>query len=144
MNNKVLIKSLIIVASLGWAAYVLYPNFTWYKMPLAERQKQAKLKNPDARKVIPLGLDLQGGVHLVYQVDTSVLPDLSNETVNRAVEQNIIVINNRIDGLGVANALVARQGRDFILIQLPGVYESQEARNIIGKTALLEFRMVRD
>jgi preprotein translocase subunit SecD len=83
-------------------------------------------------------------VHLVYQVDTSKLPDESDETVGKAIEQNIVVINNRVDALGVANPFVARQGRDFIVIQLPGVYGAEEAKSIIGKTALLEFKLVKD
>lgn len=144
MNNKVMWKAGVVVAVLGFALFKLYPNFVWYSLPLQERQSQAKRKNPLAKEVIPLGLDLQGGVHLVYQLDLSKLPDESDETVRTAIEQNMLVINNRIDGLGVANPLVARQGREFILIQLPGVYESEDARNIIGKTALLEFRLVKD
>lgn len=144
MSNKLLVRVLIVLGIVGWALYILYPNALWYSLPLDERHKQAKLKNPLAAKVVPLGLDLQGGVHLVYQLDLSALPDMSNETVHRAVEQNMTVINNRIDALGVANPLVAQQGREFIVIQLPGVYESAEARNIIGKTALLEFRLVKN
>ena len=62
----------------------------------------------------------------------------------QAVEQNIQVIQNRIDALGVANAIVRRQGREFVVVEMPGVYESEEAKSIIGKTALLEFRLVKE
>jgi len=144
MSTKVLWKVIGIVFLLGMSLYIIYPNFLWYSMPLAERQNQAKRKNPVAQEVIPLGLDLQGGVHLVYQLDTTKLPDESDETVTKAIDQNVAVINNRIDALGLANALVARQGREFVLVQLPGVYESEEAKKIIGKTGLLEFRIVKD
>ncbi len=144
MNNKLLWKVIGVVAALGISAVALYPNLVWYSMPIEKRHEQAKRKNPLAEKVIPLGLDLQGGVHLVYQVDLSKLPDVSDLTVTTAINQNITVINNRIDALGVANALVVRQGREFILVQLPGVFESEDAKRIIGKTALLEFRMVKN
>jgi len=144
MSNKLLVKILFIAAVVGSAVASLYPNFVWYSLPLEERHHQARLKNPLAQKVIPLGLDLQGGVHLLYQLDTSKLPDLTDQTITRAIEQNIVVIYSRIDGLGVANAFIARQGKDFIVVQLPGVYESAEAKSIIGKTALLEFRIVHD
>ncbi len=144
MNNKLLWKLGIIAAVIGFSVFKLYPNFVWYSIPFEERQNQAKRKNPLAKEVVPLGLDLQGGVHLVYQIDLSKLPDVSDETVLRAIEQNMLVINNRIDALGVANAFVARQGREFVVIQMPGVYESEEAKSIIGKTALLEFRLVKD
>lgn len=144
MNNKLTWKGIVIVLVIGLSVVKLYPNFLWYSLPLEQRQEQAKKKNPLAKEVIPLGLDLQGGVHLVYQLDISKLPDVSDETVRQAIDQNMIVINNRIDALGVANAFVARQGREFIVIQMPGVYGSEEAKSIIGKTALLEFRLVKD
>lgn len=144
MNSKLAWKSAILFAVIVWAGVVVYPNFVWYSIPLGERQELAKRKDPRARQVVPLGLDLQGGVHLVYQIDTSKLPDLSDATVANAVEQNIVVINNRIDAIGVANPFVARQGREFIVIQLPGVYASEDAKGIIGKTALLEFKLVRE
>jgi protein-export membrane protein SecD len=142
--NKVLVKSIIIAGVIIAALVSLYPNFVWYSLPLQQRQEQAKRKNPLASSVIPLGLDLQGGVRLVYQLDISKLPDESDATIRQAVEQNIVVINNRIDALGVANAIIRRQGREFIVVELPGVYESEAARSIIGKTALLEFRIVKD
>ncbi len=144
MNNKVLVKAAIIAVVIIIALVSLYPNFVWYSLPLQQRQEQAKRKNPLAENVIPLGLDLQGGVRLVYQLDISKLPDESDPTIRQAVEQNIVVINNRIDALGVANAIVRRQGREFIVVELPGVYESEAARGIIGKTALLEFRIVKE
>lgn len=144
MSNKLLWKVLLLVGVVGISLYKLYPNLVWYSLPLDERHNQARRKNPLAKEVIPLGLDLQGGVHLVYQVDTTKLPDESEETIRTAVEQNIEVINNRIDALGLANPFIARQGREFIVIQLPGVYASEDAKSIIGKTALLEFRLVKD
>jgi protein-export membrane protein SecD len=144
MNNKLIWKGLVLAGALIVAGIKLYPNFVWYSLPMQERQLQAKRKNQMAKDVVPLGLDLQGGVHLVYQVDVSKLPDESNETITKAVDQNITVINNRIDAIGVANPFVVRQGREFIVIQLPGVYESEDAKGIIGKTALLEFRLVHD
>lgn len=144
MNNNLLWKVIIVGVALLIAGVVLYPNAVWYSLPLQKRQELARRKDHRAQEVIPLGLDLQGGVHLVYQLDTSKLPDVSDETVTTAVNQNITVIQNRIDALGVANALVVREGRDLVLVQLPGVYESEDAKKIIGKTALLEFRMVKN
>lgn len=142
MNIRPTWKLIAVLLFLAFTLFQLYPNAVWYSLPLSERQAQAKRKNPLVEKIIPLGLDLQGGAHLVYQLDTSKLPDESDETIRQAIEQNILVVNNRIDGLGVANAFVARQGRDFIVIQMPGVYESEQAKQLIGQTALLEFRLV--
>lgn len=144
MNSKLTWKTIAIAAITVVALIKLYPNFVWYSYSLQERHEQAKRKNQLAQRAIPLGLDLQGGVHLVYAMDLDKLPDVADETVTRALEQNMLVITNRIDALGVANPFVARQGREFIVVQLPGVYESEEAKKIIGKTALLEFRLVKD
>ena len=144
MNSKLAWKSGALLAVIAWALFVVYPNFVWYSVPLSQRQELSKRKDPRAKEVIPLGLDLQGGVNLVYQVDTSKLPDLSDATVSHAVEQNMVVINNRVDAIGVGNPFVARQGREFIVIQLPGVFASEDAKAIIGKTALLEFKLVHD
>lgn len=131
-------------AVLLFAGYKLYPNAVWYSLPIEERRDQAKKNNPLANKVVPLGLDLQGGVHLVYHLDKSKLDDLSDENIRKAIQQNIVVIENRVDALGVANAFIARQGQEFVVIQLPGVFESETAKRIIGKTALLEFRLVKE
>jgi SecD/SecF fusion protein len=90
---------------------------------------------------INLGLDLQGGMHLVLKVDTSKIPqDARRDAPERALE----IIRNRIDQLGVKETSVLLQGNDEIVVQLPGVTDRQRALDIIGKTALLEFKLVVD
>jgi preprotein translocase subunit SecD len=64
------------------------------------------------------------------------------EAQDYAVDQNIATFRNRINELGVAEPLIQKQGKDRILIQLPGVQDSAQAKRILGKTATLEFRMV--
>lgn len=61
-----------------------------------------------------------------------------------AVEQALETIRNRVDQFGVAEPEIARQGKDRILVQLPGIKEPQRAKELIGKTALLEFKLVDD
>jgi preprotein translocase subunit SecD len=84
---------------------------------------------------INLGLDLQGGSHIVLQAQptprTPVTPD--------AVDGVVRVIRNRVDQLGVSEPVITRQGRDRILVELPGIQNPQRAIELIGKTALLEF-----
>ncbi|KZY74873.1 preprotein translocase subunit SecD [Oleiphilus sp. HI0071] len=58
-----------------------------------------------------------------------------------AVQQNLITLRNRVNELGVAEPLVQRQGRDRIVVELPGVQDTATAKRIIGKTANLEFRL---
>jgi len=92
------------------------------------------------KEKIRLGLDLQGGMNLVLAVDTSKLP--AGVTENDAVDQALIIIRNRIDQFGVNEPLVQKQGNNWIAIQLPGIKDPQRAIDIIGKTALLEFKLV--
>lgn len=61
-----------------------------------------------------------------------------------AVDQNINIIRNRVNELGVAEPLVQRQGTDRIIVELPGIQDTARAKEILGATATLEFRMVDD
>ncbi len=59
-----------------------------------------------------------------------------------AVDQSIETIRNRIDQFGVRESLIQRSGNDGILVQLPGIQDPQRAKDLIGKTAVLEFKLV--
>ena len=61
-----------------------------------------------------------------------------------AIQQNITTLRNRVDELGVTEPIVARQGLDRIVVQLPGVQDPNEALRVLGATATLEFRLVDD
>ena len=67
-----------------------------------------------------------------------------DELQDYAVDQNRTALNNRVNELGVGNAVVQRQGGDRIVVQLPGVQDASQARRILGRTATLEFRLVAD
>ena len=60
------------------------------------------------------------------------------------VDQSLETIRNRIDQFGVSEPVIQRQGINNILVQLPGIQDPQRAKDIIGKTALLEFKLVDD
>lgn len=64
------------------------------------------------------------------------------ETQDYAISQNVTILRNRVNELGVAEPLVQRQGADRIVVQLPGVQDTARAKEILGATATLEFRMV--
>ncbi|MEM9713333.1 MAG: protein translocase subunit SecD, partial [Actinomycetota bacterium] len=80
-----------------------------------------------------LGLDLRGGVSVVLQPTS----DVDGDQLDQAIE----VIRNRVDGLGVAEPDITRQG-DSIVVQLPGVDDSERALELVGQTAELRFRIV--
>lgn len=88
---------------------------------------------------VNLGLDLQGGMHLVLRVDLSKVPKKAREdAADRALE----IIRNRVDEFGVREPSIHKQGIDRIIVQLPGVTDRERAISLIGKTALLEFKLV--
>jgi SecD/SecF fusion protein len=91
------------------------------------------------QKRINLGLDLQGGMYLILRVDTS---KLSEKAKVDAVERALEIIRNRIDQFGVKEPMVQIQGVDQIVIQLPGLTDRRRALDLIGRTALLEFKLV--
>ncbi|MED5388755.1 MAG: protein translocase subunit SecD [Pseudomonadota bacterium] len=64
------------------------------------------------------------------------------EMQDYAVDQNRTALNKRVNELGVAEAVVQRQGADRIVVQLPGIQDASQARRILGRTATLEFRLV--
>ena len=68
----------------------------------------------------------------------------AENTRRRAVEQGLEIIRNRIDQFGVTEPEITRQGMNQILLQLPGIKDPERAINLIGKTALLEFKLVDD
>lgn len=117
MEKRTFYKSIFILAIVALCAY--------YAFPLDKR--------------INLGLDLQGGMHLLLKVDTSHLSEKNKEdAADRAVE----VIRNRIDAFGVREPSIQKQGVDEIVVQLPGVTDRERAIDLIGKTAMLEFKVV--
>lgn len=133
----------LIVFLLAGSLWYLYPTIDLYMMSPAEREEMAK-SDPQGwielqHKAMKLGLDLRGGMRLVLQVDKSNLnPDEASDAVDRAKE----ILRNRVDQFGVAEPLIAVQGGDRIVVELPGISDPDRARELIGQTALLEFKLV--
>jgi preprotein translocase subunit SecD len=80
-----------------------------------------------------LGLDLQGGTSVVLAAKAG--QNASSDQLDRAIS----IIRRRVDGLGVAEPEITRQG-DFIVVSLPGVKDAQHAIELVGRTAKLQFR----
>jgi len=92
------------------------------------------------KDVVPLGLDLQGGVRLVLEAQ-----DVSGMTAAQkqdTIDRVITILNNRVDQFGMANAEIKRMGTDRVLVNLPGTKDPTEARTLIGQTAMLQFHKV--
>lgn len=79
-----------------------------------------------------------------FYSDLDFTPQKLRELSDYAVDQNLTTIRNRVNELGVAEAVVQRQGGSRIVVELPGVQDTAEAKRILGRTATLEFRAVDD
>ncbi|MGN0863343.1 MAG: protein translocase subunit SecD, partial [Stenotrophomonas koreensis] len=76
---------------------------------------------------------------------TMLVPDAEIATITAgAIEQNILTLRNRVNELGVAEPIIQRQGENRVVVQLPGVQDTAEAKRMIGATATLEYRAVVD
>ena len=141
MSRSDLLKLAGVVLVTALAAWFLYPSYTYYSMTPAQRDALAPKKLAELRKqAIHLGLDLQGGLQLLLEVDKSKLTAAeAKDATDRAME----IIRNRVDQFGVAEPLIQREGEDRVAVQLPGLTDRGRAIELIGKTALLEFKLVR-
>ncbi|MBN1895936.1 protein translocase subunit SecD [bacterium] len=205
MRGKFLAKNLLILALLVWSGISLWPTYKMQSMEpdvRARMESEGKLKKITG-KAIRLGLDLQGGIYLVYEVDMpslaeknagnrdsrfeelfqkvkeeaakgdeSFIPvlgrvfqeagiplhrywgsrDDSDEKILREMEKEsrdaldraMEKLRNRIDQFGVSEPSIQKIRGNRILIELPGLSNVQQAKDQIGKTALLEFRLLKD
>ncbi|MBW4828582.1 MAG: protein translocase subunit SecD [Clostridiaceae bacterium] len=94
-----------------------------------------KIKIPNAKEAVELGLDLAGGVYVVLEAQT----DAQGAELQKIMEQSKAVISERVDGLGVSEPNIVIEGNNRVRIELAGVKDVQEAINMIGKTAQLKF-----
>lgn len=85
------------------------------------------------KQSLKLGLDLKGGVQVRLEAQGPV--------TDRDIDQVIAIMRTRVDSLGVAEPIIQKEGSNRILIELPGVKNPEEAIDIIGKTAQLEFKL---
>ena len=90
------------------------------------------------RTPLKLGLDLQGGIHLALEVDES-----QGSVPNRedAIDRALTVIRQRIDEFGVSEPLVQKSGTERIIVELPGERDPARAKDIVQRSAFLEFRI---
>lgn len=100
----------------------------------------------DARKITAdlypeLLLDRVDGVDK-WELFAEVTEATMKEVVDYAVDQNLTTIRNRVNELGVSEPLVQKQGANRIVVELPGIQDTAEAKRILGKVANLEFRLV--
>jgi preprotein translocase subunit SecD len=80
----------------------------------------------------------------VFLIQAQMKPEAENRIGESAVQQNLLTLRNRVNELGVAEPVIQQQGKDRVVVQLPGVQDTARAKDILGRTATLEVRMVDD
>ncbi|MFA4948074.1 MAG: protein translocase subunit SecD [Candidatus Krumholzibacteriia bacterium] len=110
-----------------------------------EEQQRLEIENPEKidklhKKALKLGLDLKGGMHLTLEVDDSQLKaDEKKDVLDRALE----IVRNRVDQFGVSEPTIQKEGSKRIIVQLPGLTDPERAKRLLGQTAMLEWRLIR-
>lgn len=209
MHRNITVKSVIILFFLILFLYLLYPTIKFNYLLSSSDKERLKIEDPKAYeklldRSIKLGLDLQGGMHVVMEVDVeelvkalaknkdtrfeeawkeakeitdktdadfitvfaqkleekgadlaryfgtksrknkdeiiSYLRKQSEEAINRSLE----IIRNRVDEFGVSEPTIQKQGNNRIIVELAGITDPSRVRKLLGKTALLEFRLLKD
>jgi len=104
-----------------------------------DREQAQQLLRPQYRGELEFSQDERDGQFILR---AEIPQDVMQEIRIAALQQNITTLRNRVNELGVAEPVIQRQGTDRIVVQLPGVQDTARAKDIIGATATLEFRMV--
>jgi protein-export membrane protein SecD len=147
MKRSLQIKAALIVVLAIWAGINLWPTLQLSRMSAAKEKALASTPEGLTKldklhsHAIKRGLDLQGGMYLVLDVDQS---SVEKGTSEDAIKRTLEILRNRIDQFGVSEPDVRREGTSRIIVQLPGLQDAERAKRLIGKTARLEFRMVRE
>jgi SecD/SecF fusion protein len=135
------ITSAIVIALSLWFLWPTYRLATMSK----EEQQRLEIENPEKidklhKKALKLGLDLKGGMHLTLEVDDSQLKaDEKKDVLDRALE----IVRNRVDQFGVSEPTIQKEGSKRIIVQLPGLTDPERAKRLLGQTAMLEWRLIR-
>ncbi len=150
------------IVALVFSIVFIYPTVRWVSMSPERRealQEQWAGEAPVARgswqhyarsirrwtqgdrdRVVNLGLDLEGGVHLLYEIQFP--PDMTQDQRRAAAFGAVEIIRNRVDQLGIREPIIQLEGNRRVLIQMPGVKDAARAEDLVGQPAQLKFHLV--
>lgn len=142
MNRTLQIKLGIIALAVLWAMWTLWPTI---KLAQGTEGMDAEQVEKLQGKSIRRGLDLAGGMYLILEVDQKQLAESDMDiSQSEAIDRVITVMRNRIDEFGVSEPDIRKEGSSRVVVQLPGLQDPERAKALIGRTARLTFRMVRE
>ena len=114
------------------------------EISFANEEERARANDLMRNTQPDLVLDLPETTAAPYIIRATLSQKAIQNVQNNALKQNISTLHNRINELGVAEPVIAQQGADRIVVQLPGVQDTAKAKDILGRTATLEVRLVDD
>ena len=144
MNRSSRIRAIFTAIVIVLSLWFLWPTYRLATMS-KEEQQRLEIENPEKidklhKKALKLGLDLKGGMHLVLEVDDSQLKaEEKKDVLDRALE----IVRNRVDQFGVSEPTIQKEGSKRIIVQLPGLQDPERAKRLLGQTAMLEWRLIR-
>jgi len=140
IRNRLIVIAGLVLLSVGPPPINMLGLGLWpQEVTLRTRGADGRMRDTTVQRVpIKLGLDLQGGIHLALEVDQSRGPVADP---GGALERALRVIRTRIDEFGVAEPLVQRVGTGRIVVELPGLRDPARAKQIVQRSAFLEFRI---
>jgi len=146
MNRSLQIRAGLSVVVLLVSLIGLWPTFQALSINKEERaaaqgnaERLAEIEEIDS-KAIRRGLDLKGGMYLVLEIDQSDMTPAEAQDALQRVKESLV---RRIDKFGVSEPEITTFGASRIVVKLPGLQDPERAKNLLGKTARLEFRLVR-
>jgi protein-export membrane protein SecD len=146
MNRSLTTRAVVVIAVVVASLIVLWPTIQasrvtdeMRKTAVTDAALASRIESWESR-AIRKGLDLEGGMYIVLEIDTEGLTDVqADDAMDRVTE----ILRNRVDQFGVSEPDIKPMGNERIIVQLPGLQDVERAKNLIGSTARLEFRMVR-
>ena len=146
MNRSLQYRAGLTIVVMLLSIYGLLPTFK--ALSISGEEREAAKENPERlaeiaaidAQAIRRGLDLKGGMYLVLEVDQEGMNATEGEDALQRVKE---ILYNRVDKFGVSEPEITTFGSSRIVVKLPGLQDPERAKNLIGKTAKLEFRLVR-
>ena len=146
MKRETGLRTIVLIGVLLLCIWSLVPTLLVFtksndpSLPLEQRTREIyKKEHPTvASKALNLGLDLAGGTHIIVEIDKSKLDESAQRDV---LDRCLEIIRNRVDQYGLSEPVIAKSGNNRIVADLAGM-DAEDARKLIGATALLEFKLV--
>jgi SecD/SecF fusion protein len=146
MKRDTGLRTVLLIIILALCGVSLFPTFVVFSkkndadLPLEKREREIyKKEHPEmAAKAINLGLDLAGGTHIIVEVHKE---KLDKEAQKDVMDRSLEILRNRVDQYGLSEPIITRSGENRIVADLAGM-GAEDARRLIGATALLEFKLI--